>query len=148
MLIVIPGEPMGKPRMTRCDKWAKRPCVERYREWADHARRCAFGKNEKQPQAPVRVNWCAYFEMPASWSKAKRDAHRGQAHRQRSDRDNVDKALLDALYADDSTCAFGDLRKFWDDGAGPRLEVYVVDRGDDKPITAAKHLLTARRGAR
>ena len=34
----IYGEPVPKPRMTQRDKWAKRPCVLRYRMWADMVR--------------------------------------------------------------------------------------------------------------
>jgi len=39
--VVVPGAPIPKPRQTRRDKWARRPCVLRYREWADQIRAAA-----------------------------------------------------------------------------------------------------------
>lgn len=117
----IPGEPIGKPRMTQRDKWAKRPCVLRYREWADKARAAAGGLGD-----PTEVSWTAYFQMPKSWSKMKRAEMKGTPHRQKPDRDNVDKAVLDALFKQDCGVAIGFLRKFWDDGNGPRLEVSIL----------------------
>lgn len=118
---VIPGAPIGKPRMTRRDKWAKRPCVMRYREWADKARACA----PELPKAPLEVSWTAYFPFPASYSAKKREALKGQPHQLKSDRDNVDKALLDSLFEQDCTVSDGTLRKRWDDGKGARIEVFV-----------------------
>lgn len=42
---VVPGTPIGKPRMTQRDKWRvgpkARPCVQRYRDWADAIRQAA-----------------------------------------------------------------------------------------------------------
>lgn len=43
-------------------------------------------------------------------------------HRAKPDRDNIDKALLDALFNDDSGIASGLIEKRWDDGNGPRIE--------------------------
>lgn len=144
VVVCIKGEPMGKPRMTRSDKWRTRACVQRYRDWCDRARMTTFRVNAKQEHAPLRLDWTAYLGMPKSWSKRKRDERRGKPHQQKPDRDNIDKGLLDALFADDSTCAFGELRKFWDDGQGPRL---VVTIPGGLPL-GSQHLLTARRGAR
>ena len=47
----------------------------------------------------------------------------GALHRAKPDRDNIDKAILDALFTDDSGIAAGHLEKRWDDGGGPRLEI-------------------------
>jgi Holliday junction resolvase RusA-like endonuclease len=118
----IPGTPMGKPRMTQRDKWAKRDVVLRYRDWADGARAAAPAD---LPARPLRVNWTAYLPMPASWSKKKRASHFGMLHRAKPDRDNIDKAVLDALWPDDSCISCGSIAKFWEDELGPRLEVEV-----------------------
>lgn len=118
----IPGEPMGKPRMTQRDKWKKRPCVVRYRAWADKARESAPAN---LPTDPLVVSWTAYFSMPASWSAKKRNFMRGTFHRQKCDRDNVDKGILDALFKSDCGIAGGTLVKRWDDGQGPRVIVQV-----------------------
>jgi Holliday junction resolvase RusA-like endonuclease len=40
--------------------------------------------------------------MPASWSQKKRAVMNGQAHQQKPDVDNMIKALMDALYAEDA----------------------------------------------
>lgn len=116
----IPGNPVGKPRMTQRDKWAKRPCVMRYRTWADKAR-AASGV---LPDNPERVWMEAYFEMPKSWSRRKREAMRGKTHRQKPDADNICKCL-DALFADDAGISSLCITKMWDDGGGARLEVEV-----------------------
>lgn len=113
-------EPMGKPRQTQRDKWAKRPNVVRYRAYADILRAGYAGS-----LSPVSVSWTAYFSMPDSWSKAKKAAHLGQLHRAKPDRDNVDKGILDALFARDECIALGTLCKRWDDGRGARIELVV-----------------------
>lgn len=117
---VIMVDPMGKPRMTQRDKWAKRPNVVRYREYADILRAHYAGS-----LSPVSVSWTAYFTMPDNWSKKKKAAHLGKPHRAKPDRDNIDKGILDALFARDECVAAGTLRKFWDDGHGARIELEV-----------------------
>lgn len=112
MQIVIPGEPMGKPRMTQRDKWAKRPAVMRYRAWADLARLHARGL----PDATQikSLSWSAYFAPPKSWSRKRAQEAIGELHRAKPDRDNIDKAVLDALFREDSGIAAGYLEKRWD----------------------------------
>jgi Holliday junction resolvase RusA-like endonuclease len=51
----------------------------------------------------------------------------GQPHRAKPDRDNIDKAILDALFPDDSVVAEGYLCKLWDDGKGARIEIEMED---------------------
>lgn len=117
------GNPMGKPRMTRADKWKKRENVMRYRAWSDHARLQAPAG---YPLYPVEVHLKAFFEIPSSWSKKKRFQMGGQYHRQKSDWDNVAKGVCDFLWEEDEMIAVGSLVKRWDDGAGPRVEVTVI----------------------
>ena len=58
--------PIAKPRMTRRDKWAKRPCVERYFAYRDLVRlhKVFF------PEFWAHVIF--FLPMPKSWSKKKR----------------------------------------------------------------------------
>ena len=130
----IHGDPIGKPRMTRRDKWARRPCVLAYRAWADKAR---YALRSAPASIGVyvdgqfvaglyEVSWIAFIAMPASWSKKKKDALRGQLQFGKPDRDNIDKAILDALFPDDRGVATGTLHKRWDDGLGPRIEIAVT----------------------
>ena len=44
----------------------------------------------------------------------------GTLHRSKPDRDNIDKAVMDALFPEDSGIAAGTIRKVW--GEPPRVE--------------------------
>jgi len=118
----IPGLPIGKPRQTQRDRWAQRPCVLRYRAWADSAREAA---GELPTAIEIAdLSWTAYFPPPSSWSKKKRAAAMGTLHRSRPDRDNIDKAILDSLFPEDSAIAAGTIRKVW--GEPARIEVTIT----------------------
>ena len=105
-------KPVPKPRQTRSDKWKKRPCVMRYRAFADECR----AKN-------VQVESCGSMivfgmPMPKSWSKKKKAEMKGMPHQQKPDIDNLLKALLDAVHKDDAHIYSISVRKVWssDDG--------------------------------
>ena len=115
--------PMGKPRMTKSDKWKKRECVQKY--WAFKDIMKMFLPEVKHID-PIDVSWIAYFPIPKSWSKKKRAAYCGKYHRARPDRDNIDKAILDALFENDAVVSKGTTEKRWDDGAGPRIEISIT----------------------
>ncbi len=51
---------------------------------------------------PIPCKITFWVEMPPSWSRRKRSAMDGQPHKLRPDRDNYDKALMDALFENDS----------------------------------------------
>lgn len=111
--------PMGAPRMTRADTWKKRPVVLQYRAYKDAIRHACKGID---PQCSS-LSWFAYLPMPASWSAKKKAAMSGLLHRQKPDRDNIDKGILDSLFKADQGIAVGSINKFWDDGKGPRIEI-------------------------
>src|SRR5690554_3514466 len=94
--IVYPITPMGKPRMTQRDKWKQRPEVMRYRAFRDEVRI----RGVKLPESGYHLTFV--LPMPKSWSKKKRDAMRGAPHQQRPDKDNLEKALLDAIFEEDA----------------------------------------------
>ena len=119
--LTIRVTPMGKPRMTQRDKWKKRPAAERYHAFKDVVRE--QGGSAIQPKAG-KLSWTAYIPIPKSWSKKKKAEMRGAPHQQRPDRDNIDKAILDALFEEDSHIYSGTIEKFWDDGAGARIEFF------------------------
>lgn len=117
----IEGDPVGAPRMTQRDKWQRRPCVLRYRAWKDRARLAA---GCLPPADKINsLSWTAVFAPPPSWSPRKRTAAMGTLHRSKPDRDNIDKAVLDALFDDDKAIAAGTLTKVW--GFPERLEVII-----------------------
>lgn len=88
--------PVPKPRQTRADKWQKRPAVVRYRAFADECRAACI----QVPEQGAHVVF--HLPMPASWSKKKKAEMIGQPHQQKPDVDNLQKALMDAVLADDS----------------------------------------------
>lgn len=85
---------LGKPRMTRRDKWQKRPAVMRYRATCDEMRLSGL-------KLPSRFVVVAFLPMPASWSTRKKAALHGQPHQVKPDSDNVAKSVMDTLSPSD-----------------------------------------------
>lgn len=98
---VFPMTPVGKPRMTRKDKWAKRPIVEAYFTYANALRALAASKRLTLPDSGLSFSFA--FPMPESWSKKKRLEMLGKPHQQSPDIDNCIKAVLDPLLKQDCT---------------------------------------------
>lgn len=106
-LLIIPGEPVakGRPRMTRTGH-AYTP--EKTRLYEAHIR--AIWKRASAQKGsvsqPLRVFVTAYFAVPKSVSKKRRERMEGAPHTKRPDGDNIAKAVLDALnglaFEDDS----------------------------------------------
>jgi len=88
--------PIGKPRMTRADKWNKRPGVLRYQAFCDHV--CLLGVKLSEVNSHVTF----ILPMPKSRSKKKRAEMNRKPHQSKPDKDNLEKALLDALFEDDA----------------------------------------------
>lgn len=103
--------PVSAPRMTRSDKWKNRPSVVRYRAFCDAARyqRITITNGD---------HVLFLLPMPHSWSVKKKAAHAGAPHTQRPDIDNLAKALLDALFDEDSHIHDIRLTKIWGHDAG------------------------------
>ena len=120
-----PITPVGKPRMTQRDKWAKRPAVLRYRAFKDEVR----ARRVILPTDGAMVTFC--LPMPKSWSQKKRREMDGEPHRQKPDLDNLVKALGDACYEDDSTIHMIAARKVW--GVDGSIEVRPWAWGDPWP---------------
>ena len=114
--------PIGKPRMTKRDKWAKRPTVVKYRIFADALRECMAGVDLSDV---LFLGIVAYLPFPKSYSATKRDALAGKLHRMKPDADNIAKAVMDALLPEDQGVAMMTVKKFWQDDGGPRLVVTV-----------------------
>lgn len=116
--ITIPGNPIGKPRQTKRDKWKQRPCVVRYRSWADEARFAAFGHPLKKLRltGPTTLRVVAYFESP-------KKQHRVGPHTMTPDFDNIEKSVADALFENDQMIYKSSVEKYWADGGLPRVIV-------------------------
>lgn len=99
--------PIPKPRMTQRDKWARRPCVLRYFAFKDKVRAAEARIADSGSVITFVV------PMPKSWSKKKRAAMDGTPHQQKPDIDNLTKALLDAIFDDDSRVYQISTSKVW-----------------------------------
>lgn len=121
----IPGNPIGKPRMTRRDKWAKRPCVVRYRDWCDLARLCAGKVPDARSVTDLQLT--AVFEMPQSWSEKQKSLMDGRRHRKKPDADNIAKCV-DGLWTEDSGLADVTIRKRWGRQGGLHVRIEYDDR--------------------
>lgn len=106
---IVPGKPVGKgrPRFGRGRAYTPKTTVEYEKLIADCARQ-VFGSQEPT-EMPCRMQIDAFFPIPKSWPKYKREAVEkgcGGYRPGKPDIDNVAKAVLDALngiiYKDDS----------------------------------------------
>ena len=120
---VYPIDPVAKPRQTQRDVWAKRPCVLRYRQFADDCRKLGM----VLPSHGASVQFV--IAMPKSWSEKKRAAMLGQPHTQKPDIDNLLKAIADAVHGDDSHIwHYAGLSKVWGETGG----IIIQTNGDVK----------------
>lgn len=124
------AEPMGKPRMTQRDKWKPSLAAKRYHRFKDQILEAVLEDQDLRAFLKncdvFRVDWTAFLPIPRSLSATMKIARAGNLHRQKPDKDNIEKALLDALFHEDSGIAQGTGEKRWDDGKGPRLEVTLT----------------------
>ena len=111
--------PLGKPRMTQRDRWAKRPAVMRYRAFCDLVR-----ANHVDIR-PAGNDITFVLPMPKSWSKKKKASMEGRPHQQTPDIDNILKALLDAVHEDDAHIWQISARKIW--GVTGKITVEVKE---------------------
>jgi Holliday junction resolvase RusA-like endonuclease len=108
-VITLNINPCPKPRMTRADKYKKRPAVMRYRAFADELR-LKLPRNYDFNGAKIEFG----VPMPKSWSRIKKEVMAYEPHTQTPDLDNYLKALLDAHTSDDSGIhTLGKLTKIW-----------------------------------
>lgn len=101
-----PITPVAAPRMMRSDKWKKRKCVLQYRAFRDEVRL-------RRVTLPVPYKVTFWMPMPLSWSAKKRSEWAGKPHMNKPDKDNLEKALLDSIYKDDSVVWSGWVEKRW-----------------------------------
>ena len=118
--------PNTKPRMTKRDQWKKRPCVEQYWEYKDRLQELFNAEDLPIPYLLLFV-----IPMPTSWSKRKRLSLKGKPCEITPDKDNLEKAFLDALFGknsaikNDAHIYDGRPLKVW--GETGRIVVYAID---------------------
>ena len=109
--------PIGKPRMTQRDRWHKRPATAAY--WSYKAQVRLLGI--ELPESGYHITFV--IPMPQRWSKKKRAQPAGPPHQQKPDKDNLEKALLDAVFDEDSHVWDGRVTKIW----GERGRIIIED---------------------
>ena len=110
-------EPVPKPRMPQADKWKKRPPVLKYFAFKDEVKLNKI----TLPESHYHITFI--LPMPKSWSKTKRSEMNGKPHQQKPDKDNLEKALLDAIFDDDSRVWDGRVTKVW----GKRGQIIIQE---------------------
>ncbi len=102
--------PLPKPRMVRSDKWKQRPCVMKYRAYADELRlKC----NLIGYELGHVLDLIFILPMPKSWGKKKKVSMDGHYHLQTPDIDNLCKAFMDSLAKNDSFVSVIHVEKRW-----------------------------------
>lgn len=123
---LYPVTPIGKPRMTRRDQWLSgaraRPAVARYRAFKDEVRARGLSLDVTRFYHVVAI-----IPMPPSWSSKKRAQHLHEPHRTKPDKDNIEKALLDALYTDDAHAWHGCMTKVWGESGALLIADALLD---------------------
>lgn len=108
--IIFDITPIGKVRMVRSDTWSKRPAVAKYWLFKDQLNILA---RQNGYIISDHLDITFYLPMPDSWSEKKKKLMEGQHHDQKPDVDNLCKAFLDSLTADDSKIYDIHIRKYW-----------------------------------
>ena len=99
--------PVAKPRMSRLDRWKKRPATAKYWKFKDQC------KLEKVVLPCYNAHVTFILPMPASWSQKRKAEMDGKPHMQKPDLDNCLKSLGDSLYEDDSGIYDVHITKRW-----------------------------------
>lgn len=154
MIRVYPMRPCPAPRQTRRDAYKPRPAVLRYHAFRDEVR-------IRHVQIPAPFFHVLFvLQMPRSWSEVTKLLHRGMPHQQKPDKDNLEKALLDSVFRQDTgavDCHVWDGRatKVWGDWDLIAISNQAIDltlpidtkRLQDMataPYTQAQHIGTTR----
>lgn len=104
-----------KPRQTRRNRYKKTPSDERYYYFKDETRRLGINV----PESGYHVLFVR--KMPESWTLKKKNEMRYDPHQQTPDKDNMEKAMLDAIFdkhspeKNDSHVWDGRVSKVWGD---------------------------------
>jgi Holliday junction resolvase RusA-like endonuclease len=122
-MIELSITPVPKPRMTQSDRWKHRGCTDRYWEYKDKLRSLITSA-----ELPDSYHVIFVIPMPRSWPLKKRQEMLNKPHKSRPDRDNYEKAFLDALFDDDSSVWDGRTTKVW--GENPKIIILQIEPFD------------------
>ena len=117
--------PCPKPRMTKADRWRKRPSVLKFFAFRDAVREWPRETMHNKILEMESFEIEFHVPMPKSWSKKKRGYMNGAAHQQRPDLDNYLKAWKDSVFEEDSVVWRVKASKMWTDGLGHIIVNYL-----------------------
>jgi Holliday junction resolvase RusA-like endonuclease len=115
----IPREklrPAGLSRLMRLEKYNK------YK-----VDLCAEAKSKRFILPPVGASITFFIPVPKSWPQKKKTLHHGRFHQSKPDIDNLQKAFLDSLMAEDKQIAHLEVQKRWVDFEIGWIEVSSKD---------------------
>lgn len=121
-IAVFNVDPIGKPRMTQQDKWRtdpnhinpksrQRKNVGLYWKYKAKLVEQALVQNFIMPECDYHL--IAFIPMPHSWNEKKKAVMNMSPHKQKPDKDNIEKGFLDSLMKDDSSVWDGRVTKYW-----------------------------------
>lgn len=108
LVSIYPIKGMAKPRMTGRDKWKGRTIVLKYHAFKDEVRIRRLRLDLDHFYHVIFV-----LPMPKSWTAARKNSHDFMPMQNVPDKDNLEKALLDALYQQDKAAWDGRVTKVW-----------------------------------
>lgn len=125
MEYVFDIKPVPKPRMTRADKWKKRPIVLHYWAYKAELRLKANTKGLKNLSGKLDLHFS--IPIPESWSNKKRIEFNGKPHQplDGTDIDNLVKGVLDTFEYNDSFVYDVHATKHW--GIYPLITITTYD---------------------
>lgn len=122
MTIRLPFPAIGKPTMTRADKWKGRDCVKGYFAFCDMAR--AFARRVPAAETIESVRIVANYRPTGS--KRRAASMIGTRKRTKPDGDNIIKALSDALWKDDHKLGGVSCDRYWADRDETIIEIVLT----------------------
>ena len=125
--------PCPKPRMTKADRWRKRPSVLKFFAFRDAVKDYIYTIKKLFDEEQGYFHHLEFdtFEiefhvpMPQSWSKKKKADMDKRPHQQRPDLDNYLKAWKDSVYEEDAIVWRVKASKLWTDGTGHIIVNYL-----------------------
>lgn len=134
----VPGPPKGKQRVkfTRVGKFVR---TYTPKQTVDYEKLVGESYRKEFPnmklEGPIEVSVSAFFPIPKSISKKKRESLIGQPHTKKPDCDNVDKSVLDGIngiaYEDDrQVCDLHTIKRY---GEIPGIIVRLEELENKKP---------------
>ena len=134
---IVYGNPRGKarPRFFKNHAYTDAATTE----YEGRVRRMWKSENfYKLPKQPTKVIIDAFFRVPVSLPKKRREALFNTPHLKKPDGDNIAKIILDALntvaWADDSQISTLYVRKMYvgSEDEQPRVEVTIIGEGESE----------------